>query len=206
MRTMIAVPCMDMVHTLFFTSMLKLKKPEGTEVAVSSSSLIYDARHVLAHKAIKDGFDRVLWLDSDMHFEPDLLERLAADLDQGMEFVTALYFTRKNPVRPCVYEICHNVPNAHGKMEPTAKSFKEIPNGLFEIEGCGFGADMMTVDLIRRTGELPFFPKGGYGEDFTFCRKARDAGAKLYCDGRIKVDHVGVSLINETTWNEARKE
>lgn len=73
MRTMICVPCMDMVHTLFFASVLSLRKPEGTEISVSGSSLVYEARHVLANRAITRGFDRVLWLDSDMHFPPDLL-------------------------------------------------------------------------------------------------------------------------------------
>ena len=63
MRTMIAIPCMDMVHTLFFASMLSLRKPEGTEVAVASCSLIYEARHTLAMRALNEGFDRVLWLD-----------------------------------------------------------------------------------------------------------------------------------------------
>ena len=63
MRTMIAIPCMDMVHTLFFASFVAMNKPEGTEVAIASCSLIYEARHTLAKKAIDDGFDRVMWLD-----------------------------------------------------------------------------------------------------------------------------------------------
>ena len=66
MRTLIAVPCMDMVHTVFMASLLQLNKPEGTEIAVSSSSLVYDARHSLAKKALNEGFDRILWIDSDM--------------------------------------------------------------------------------------------------------------------------------------------
>lgn len=205
MRTMIAVPCMDMVHTFFFASMLSLRKPEGTEVAIASCSLVYESRHTLAFKAINEGFDRVLWLDSDMSFEPDLLERLSADLDGGLEFVSGLYFTRKNPVKPCIYEISHPTPDGNGGMLPTAKSFSEVPDGLFRIEGCGFGAVMMTTDLIRRCGPLPFFPEEGFGEDLTFCRKARAAGADLYCDGRIKVDHIGTSIINEQTWKDTRR-
>jgi len=204
MRTLIAIPCMEMVHTLFFTSFAAMRKPEGTELAVASCSLIYEARHTLAKKAMDDGFDRVLWLDSDMTFDPDLMERFAADLDQGLEYVCGLFFTRKHPCKPCVYEICHNMPNARGKMEPTATSFSEIPDGIFEIEGSGFGAVMMTVDLIRKAGALPFFPEHGYGEDLTFCRKARAAGAKLYCDPRIKVGHVGVSVYSEDTWKSTK--
>ena len=106
MRTLIAIPCLDMVHTLFFASMLSLRKPEGTEVAIASCSLVYESRHTLALKAINEGFDRVLWLDSDMTFDPDMLERFSADLDQGLDFVCGLFFTRKNPIKPCVYEVC----------------------------------------------------------------------------------------------------
>lgn len=195
MRTLIAIPCMDMIHTYFFASILSLRKPEGTEIAVSGSSLVYDARNTLAHKAVSEGFDRVLWLDSDMHFAPDLMERLAADMDQGFEFVSGLYFTRKIPIEPCVYEVCHDV---YGK--PTATAFREIPDGLFEVEAAGFGAVMMTTELIRKVGRLPFFPQEGYGEDLSFCRRARAAGATLYCDGRIKADHIGQTFINEQNW------
>ena len=153
---------------------------------------------------MNDGFDRVLWLDSDMNFKPDLMELLSADLDTGLEFVSGLHFSRKAPISPIVYEICHPSPLKNGEMYPTVESFKEIPYGLFECEGCGFGAVMMTTDLLRRVGPLPFFPEERYGEDLTFCRKARAAGAKLYCDSRIKLDHVGMTLINEDAWKGAK--
>ena len=205
MRTMIAVPCMDTVHTLFYASSIALRKPEGTEVAIASCSLVYESRHTLAMKAINEGFDRVLWLDSDMNFKPDLLERLSADLDQGLEFVSAVYFSRKNPVVPIVYEICRQRQKNTGETVPWLESFKEIPDGLFEIEGCGFGAVMMTTDLIRSAGPYPFYPMDHFGEDLTFCRKVRAAGKKLYCDGRIDVEHIGSSIINKKTWMEAKR-
>ena len=91
-------------------------------------------------------------------------------------------------------------------MVPTAGSVKTIPNGLFEVEGTGFGAVMMTVELVRRVGRLPFYPYDGYGEDLSFCRRARAAGATLHCDGRIRIDHVGQSLVNESFWKKEREE
>lgn len=99
-----------------------------------------------------------------------------------------------------MYEICHDTENSRGELVPTATSFSTIPGDIFEIEGCGFGAVMMTTDLIRKVGKLPFFPMYGYGEDLSFCRRARDTGTKLFCDGRIWVDHVGVTMINGETW------
>ena len=203
MRTLIAIPCLDMVHTLFMASLISLRKPEGTEIAIASCSLVYESRHTLASKAINEGFDRVLWLDSDMTFGPDLLERFSADLDNGKEFVCGLFFTRKNPIMPCVYEVCRPRTKRTGEVVPAKESFREIPDGLFEIEGCGFAAVMMTTDLIRSAGPLPFYPEEGFGEDLTFCRKVRDAGKKLYCDPGIKVGHIGIQVIDENTWKEA---
>ena len=203
MRTLIAIPCLDMVHTLFMASLISLRKPEGTEIAIASCSLVYESRHTLAQKAINEGFDRVLWLDSDMTFGPDLLERFSADLDNGKEFVCGLFFTRKNPIMPCVYEVCRPRTKRTGEVVPAKESFMEIPDGIFEIEGCGFAAVMMTIDLIRSAGPLPFYPEEGFGEDLTFCRKVRDAGKKLYCDPGIKVGHIGIQVIDENTWKEA---
>ena len=205
MRIMIAVPCMDTVHTLFYASSIALRKPEGTEVAIASCSLVYEARHILARKAMDDGFDRVLWLDSDMKFEPDLLERLSADLDQGLDFVSAVYFTRKNPVKPVIYRVCHPEKKKNGETYPALDPVREIPDGLFEIEGCGFGAVMMNTDVIRGAGVLPFYPELRFGEDLTFCWKARQAGFKLYCDGRIEAEHIGSSIINRKTWMDAKR-
>lgn len=205
MRTMIAVPCMDMVHTLFMASLISMRKPEGTEVAIASCSLVYQARHTLAMKALNERFDRVLWLDSDMNFKPDLMERLSADLDDGLEFVSCVYFSRKNPVIPIVYEVCRQRTTKTGETVPWLESVKKIPDGLFEVEGCGFGAVMMTTDLIRSAGALPFYPTDGFGEDLTFCRKARAAGKKLHCDGRIEAEHIGTSIINRQTWMNAQR-
>ena len=96
MKTLICIPCMDMVHTEFMKSLLAMRRPGETKIVISQSSLIYDARNNMARQAVKGGFDRVMWLDSDMSFEPDLMERLSARLDEGCDFVSGLYFTRKN--------------------------------------------------------------------------------------------------------------
>ena len=197
MRTLIAVPCMDTVNTLFFTSMISLRKGAETEIAVSCSSLIYSARNMLAKKAIENGFDRVLWLDSDMMFQPDLLEKLSAHLDSGLEYVSAMYYTRKAPVKPCILERLELIEKADGELVPTAVAVKEYPKGLFRIAGGGFGAVMMTTELIKRCGPLPFFPMNGFGEDYTFCLKAREAGAELWCDGSIVAGHLGTTCFNE---------
>lgn len=103
MRTMIAVPCMDTVPTQFMERLLALYRPDGTMIITARSSLIYDARNILSKMAIDQHYDRILWLDSDMVFPSDLLDRLSADMDKGLRYVSGMYFTRKNPVHPVIY-------------------------------------------------------------------------------------------------------
>lgn len=204
MRTLIAIPCMDQVQTLFFKDMLGLMRPEGTEVAISTSSLIYDARNQLAKVAIDGKFDRVLWLDSDMTFEPDTLMKFAADLDNGLEYVSGLCFTRRFPVQACVYSECLMRVNEDGRSEPTLKSFEELPEKpMFQVAASGLAAVMMTTSLIERVFDkfgLPFSPVQGFGEDLTFCMRASDLGVPLWCDSRIRLGHVGQTIFNYDTW------
>lgn len=182
MTTMIAIPCMDMTHTGFTRSILRLRKPD-CEVFFAQSSLIYDARNALAARAIQYGYDRVLWLDSDTEFEPDLYERLLA---HDLDYVCAAYPTRREPIVPTVYEEV-----TPGK---NAVPFELIPNELFEIDGSGFGAVLMKTELLKEVGELPFSPMLGLGEDLTFCYKLMALGKKMYCDGSVRVGHIGVKV------------
>lgn len=200
MKTLIAVPCMDMLHTPFACALLSQPPlPGQTEITFCANSLIYDARNQLAEKAVREGFDRVLWLDSDVTFRPDFSARLAAHLDAGLEFVTGLYMTRKSPLRPCIFSKL--------TLDPPATEFYDhYPvDSLFEIDACGFGGVMMTTDLLVRVAEAyaaPFTPISGIGEDLSFCYRARAVGAKLYCDSRIKMGHIGFREITEATYFE----
>ena len=90
MKTMVAIPCLDMMHSQFVMSLTGLKLDGDIKFAYAVSSLVYDARNSLARKAIVEGFDRILWLDSDMEFNPDLYKRLKADLDRSEEHTSEL--------------------------------------------------------------------------------------------------------------------
>ena len=81
MRLLIAIPCMDTVPVEFMKSLIRLTQKlsaDGVDytVAIESGTLVYMARDRLAGKAVNEGYSHVLWLDSDMVFEPELLEGL----------------------------------------------------------------------------------------------------------------------------------
>ena len=200
MKYLIAIPCMDMVHTGFFKSVLSMNRMEDTRFSMTMSSLIYDARNVLAKQAVTEGFDRVLWLDSDMDFEPNIMQMLAADMDEGREFVSGLYFKRKAPVGPVVYSQVGHV-EVEGGVKPFALPYDNYPRDqIFPIRGAGFGICMTSVDLIKRVADkfgLPFSPILGFGEDLSFCARASELGAELYCDSRVKAGHIGYGPVTE---------
>ena len=135
MKIMICVPCMDQVPAQFAQSLATLNKVEECSIAFQMGSLIYNARNYLATMAIKNEIDYVLWLDSDMTFPPDLLQRLYEDRDKG-DIITGIYYRRVAPYRPVLFD--HLVITDDGGCEWT--NLDEYPEGLFEIEGCGFGS------------------------------------------------------------------
>jgi len=209
MKTLVALPCMDMVHTIFLKSLLSMDRIGQCGFAFSCSSLIYDARNQLAKQAVNEGYDRVLWLDSDMDFQPDLLKQLSADMDEGREFVSGLYFKRKAPVKPVIYKSLgfYKDEGVEG-VTPVAVPYEDYPqDSIFTIAACGFGGCLVSVDLINRVGQkfgLPFSPVMGFGEDLSFCTRVSELGVEMYCDSRVKMGHVGLGTITEETYFQMR--
>ena len=201
MKTLVAIPCMDMINTKFFLSVLRLQKVGDVEISITESSLIYDARNALAKKAVTEGFDRILWLDSDMVFEPDLMIKLQARLDEGHRFVSGLYFKRRTPVEPVIYKECGSY-EKDGETIPLAVSYTDYPeNDVFQIAACGFGCVLMETSLVKQVAEtfgLPFSPILGFGEDLSFCCKVGQLGESMYCDSSVKLGHVGYKVYDES--------
>lgn len=188
MKVFIAVPCMDQVPSQFAQSLASLKKVGDCVVAFEIGSLIYNARNSLAAKAVQSGADYVLWLDSDMVFPSDALERLLEDRAKG-DIITGAYYRRVKPYKPVLFS----------KLEVTEdkcifEDQEEIPNEIFEVEGCGFGCVLTPTsalfDSMSKFGNM-FAPINGVGEDLSFCWRARQCGYKIVCDPSIYLGHVG---------------
>ena len=207
MRTLIAIPCMDMLHTDFCRSLLSLEIFGEVQYTFAQSSLIYDARNKLCSVAEEGGFDRVLWLDSDMIVPPSMFKRMHEHLDMGKDFITGLCFGRKPPFNPTIYRRCwcsyeERFPTPH------ADPFEDYPRDeLFRVDACGFGAVMTSVKLLRAVEDTfgaPFAPQAGFGEDIAFCIRAKELGAELWCDSTIKCGHVGMAVYTEETFSAMR--
>lgn len=196
MKVLIAIPAMDSVPTQFAWSLATLQKEQNTIVAFQISSLVYTARNELARGAIKMGADFVLWLDSDMVFEPDTLKRLLKDYEEKKgDIITGVYYRRVPPFTPVLYDEFNVTDEA-----VTWKETRDVKDDFFEVEGCGFGCVLMPTetlfDVYEKYGQ-PFDPISGSGEDLSFCWRARQLGYKIVCDPSIQLGHVGHQIITK---------
>lgn len=204
-KIMIAVPCMDMVPAQFASSLAMLQKGDNiTAVAFQISSLVWTARDALATKALQSDADYILWLDSDMVFEPDTLLRLLEHAAPDT-IVTGMYFRRVQPYSPVLYDKLDI--DEDGKVE--TEQTKEIPEGLQEKAGCGFGCVLTPVDafaeVIASCRQL-FAPIIGLGEDLSFCWRARQCGYKILVDPSIPLGHVGYQVITKPFYEAFRRQ
>lgn len=184
----VCVPCMDMMHTLFVRSLTRLLG--DYEVDFCAGSLIYDARNKLAFRAMSAGAEKVLWLDSDMVFDENLLLNLLSD---EKDIVCGLYTKRVPPFSPVIFDEKFN-------------AITDIQITPFEVTYCGFGAVLMNTDVLRAVSDNGFLfsPEAGMGEDLTFCRRARNLGYKIYCDPRIKLGHISYSVATIDAWQKGQ--
>lgn len=196
MKTLICVPSMDLVPAQFAHSLACLEKVGECAVSFEISSLIYTSRNKLAARAIKAGADYVLWLDSDMVFEPSILAKLLA---HERDIVSGLYFRRVAPFSPVFFDKLEI--NENGCVNHNAET---VPDGLAEVAGVGFGCVLMRtsvlMDVMTICGDM-FAPINGVGEDLSFCWRARSLGYRIFLDPSIKCGHVGHHVITEEFFN-----
>lgn len=203
-KYLIGIPALDMMPTATTVALTQLKRVGAVKHSFICNSLVSDARNMLAKQAIESDADRILFIDSDMYFEPDAMERLEADMDNGAEMVCGLYFKRMLPTEPCIYKAAEIVQADKGNRGHIEAYTNYPKDRVFEVEACGFGLVMIDTDLIIEVAKnygAPFNPYMGLlGEDISFCYRARQLGHKIYCDSSIKVGHVGQMIYGENQW------
>lgn len=192
----ICLPCRDILHTSFAYDLARLTAywsakhvPKGGSLMLytSQGTLIADQRQSLVIEALNANADYILFLDTDMRFPKDLVDRLHA---HGKEIVAANYSTRRVPAKPVAF--------ANDRCDDLVYTTKDS-TGLEEVAAVGMGAMLESTEVYKKLG-LPFFTIGYsqaagdfFGEDVFHCRKARDAGFKVFIDHDVskEVRHIG---------------
>ena len=148
-----------------------------------SSNLVQN-RHNLAREAQELAVSHVLWLDDDMTFPPDTLERL---LRPRLAIIGANCTTRAMPIIPTAVKNDQRIISA-GR------------HGLESIDQFGM-AVVLTERQVFDKIPLPWFkmewdpryPDTYCSEDMYFCRKAKACGFRVWIDHDLsnQIGHIG---------------
>ena len=195
MKLLIGIPSYDYMHAEFvkcLSGLLIKLALDGVQfdVKIANGTLVYFARDKIACEAINNGYTHVLWLDADMIFAPTLLDDL---MESGKDFVTGVAHSRRPPFVSCLFE---NVDDLNH-----LKRFENYPSEPFEVAGCGFACVLISTEILRAVQmahKTCFLPEMQWGEDLTFCRRARALGYKIYAEPCVKLGHIG----HEVIWPE----
>lgn len=166
-------------------------------VRVMQGSLIDDMRDMMAKDTIKDGYTHLLFIDSDMVFKNEDIERLIAD---DKDVVTGICFKRVFPYTPAIYR----------SEEENYKIYADYPqDSLFEVDACGMAFCLIKVEALKAVLDhygTMFMRDYPLGEDMSFCKrwKSLSKDNKIYCDSRAKIGHIGTAIITEETYKKVR--
>ena len=185
-RLLIAVPTTDYVHADFVKSLARLQCELGRrrvayDVEIQSGTLVYYARNRLANKAINENYTHVLWLDSDMVFDEQIVDDLA---EVGKDMVCGAFVSRRPPYGPCIYTSIE---------KDNIKQVKDFGLRPFRVAGCGFAAVLTTVELLQAVNQkygTCFQPTDYYGEDLAFCWRVNQLGREIWCEPTVRPGHI----------------
>ena len=199
MRTLIAIPAMETIFSITAECLSNLRTVGEVFTKFAVRLPVDIARNHLAKYALANEYDRILWLDSDMTFNGDLMERLSADIDEGYDLVCGIFFKRRFPIEPVISKKLTADP-------PGQETYFDYPKDtLFPIDGCGFGGVMMRTDVLKDLDDSPFDLIPGLSEDYSFCARMHKAGKRMGCDSRVKMGHVGLSVFSERLYKRPDK-
>lgn len=203
-KVLIAIPSGDYMPVLTVSCIMQLEREEQDSVQLMTGSLVYNARTHLVNTALAEGYTHVMFIDSDMTFPPDTLNRL---IERDVDVCTAICYGRHFPFRPCAYKRVRKG-NKHkaGLTEPIEIT-KDMPE-LFTVEGCGSAMILVKTDvykqMLEKYGEW-YEPKWNLGEDLAFTERLKGLGIPIWCDSTIPIGHIGQIVCGKETYLNAKK-
>jgi len=199
-KCIVLVPVGSHVEPECERGLARLEARGYTVRRVYGYAAIDQARSQMATDALAEGYEELLWIDSDIGFEADAVDRLR---EHHLPIVCGIY--PKKGVRALS---CHLAPNT-----PTVVF--GAGGGLLEILYAATGflltrrevyetmQEKLTLPVCNEAFARPIVPyflpligerdgKPWYlGEDFAFSERARRAGFSVMADTTIRLRHMG---------------
>lgn len=203
--------------------LLKQPLPGAASQAISWTNPIgsdlVEQRTLGARQALERGATHVMWFDSDMTFQPDVIHRLMA---HGRPVVAGNYVDKTRAGRPVAELGDEPEGNSASRTSSLSRS------GLESVRRVGMGCMLVEADVFARI-EFPWFGHrwtwtdggaepcrhvedaetfpwsawNGRFEDWWFCDRLAQAGIPIFIDHDVsrQLGHVGGCLFRHGGWD-----
>ena len=199
-RCVILVPFATYIAPACEQGLIELQRRGYQVWRVGGYAAIDQGRNQLATDALAAGFEETFWIDSDIEFHPDAIERLRS---YGLPITSGVYARKGFRALGCQ------------TLPGTAKLGVGKGGGLCEILYAGAGFLHVRGEVYRTIQErlalpvcnerfgkpmVPFFQPMVHtseaapwylAEDYAFCERARQCGFKIMADTSIRLWHIG---------------
>ena len=156
---------------------------------------IYRVRNELTEMALNEGFDRIMWIDSDIIFSSNDFFKL---LNHKFDIISGLYMVQMEDEKEI--DMSELRVKSRGDYYYAAISesgtFLKVSDikslNIFTVRSNGMGFMLINKKVFTDIGNMWFNPsdKGKIiSEDISFQTKARELGYKSYVDPSIIVGH-----------------
>lgn len=193
MRILIAVPTFENIQPETFKSIYGLQ-PAG-HILLFDYIKGYDcarARNLIAEECLRDGFDAVLMVDSDIVVPSDALGFLT---EGECPVVLGTYPRRGETAGSEVF-----LPGRRDFTDENRVRFADMPRARFAAKGGGLGCALIRREAFERVPQ-PWFRYVQYddgsllSEDNYFCDVAAQCGIAIEADGRVRCGHISATAL-----------
>lgn len=211
----------SVTNLLLFDASQHQRIIRGGYIAFSSGYDVERSRNIVTKQFLDDkSAEWLLWIDSDMGFEPDALERMIATAEShdakivgglcfgwkdvggdglsGMArrpFTTMFMWNRQPDGKEAFNPVWHYPVNTVVPVDATGAAFILVHRDVFEAIRAEHG-DRWYSRLPNATGE----PDSYFGEDISFCIRAKAAGFPILVHTGIRTNHHKNVHVNEAVF------
>lgn len=169
-------------------------------------------RNLIVDRFLKNGFDGLLFLDSDMVYPSDMLIKY---IESGKELIGGIYYKRTAPHYPVVYKFSNNLETPFDVIDPLYYG----RNQIVAVDGLGTGGMFIkrsVFEKIKSAGRDPWFKYGDNyhlpyktadqtTHDLVFCRKARECGVEIFLHTGVRMGHISEHVVTDEDWKTDRE-
>lgn len=165
------------------------------------NAMIADCRNKIVADFLASDATDLIFVDADVAWAKGTLLQL---VDYPVDCVAAIYPQRKDPINFCVRYL----------DDPDKKGiYANEETGLIEVDGVPFGcvklSRSMCEQMVKHYADTEYFCQGTltdkawdlfgsywmeklkFGEDYSFCRRWRDMGGKIWIAPEMNMGHIG---------------